>query len=225
MWVNWNLLVFPIIKSLLWPGEQTQNPHGACTLIGGLIRRVSSCFLETLKSAAPAVELRAQEDRVTGVTSSSRGLARVGPLWAVPHLCWSLHHRGWGTAHLTAHQGFAWLFLSPGNSLTPGSAARGMETLRQLQRDLLSSLPGSVWFSVEAGRAPFGGSYTIRLRDVLGHDKGLHFQSGTLGCLCWNPITFHRWPISRLAWSAVKLLPAAQRECLHCLCEGEQTWS
>lgn len=40
---------------------------------------------------------------------------------------------------LPAHQGFDWQFLSPGNSLTPGSAASGSKEQRQLERDLLSS--------------------------------------------------------------------------------------
>lgn len=150
MWVNCNLLVFPIIKSPLWPGEQTQNPHGACTLVGDLIRRVSSCFLGTLKSAAPTVELRAQEDRVTGVTSSSWGLACMCPLWAGPHLCWSLPHGGWGTVPPDCSSRLCLTISEPRELSDPWICSQGMETLRQLQRDLLSSLPGFVWFSGEA---------------------------------------------------------------------------
>lgn len=201
-------------------GGRNRNPYGTHTLVWCLIRAVS-CFLGTLNSAAPALGLRAQGDWVTGVALSSWGLSWMYPLWSGPYLCWLLYGSSWVMAPPDCSPRL-WSTISEPRELSrPGIRSQWERSWEGSWKGVSCPLvPGSVWFSVETARAPLRGSKAIRLRGALEHSKGLPFQSGTLGSLCWNPIYF-----LLVTCISPTTEPAAHTERLCCLCEGERTWS
>lgn len=120
---------FLLLNHPCGPESRSRNPRGAAGWSGASLES-SPIFWEPLNSAAPALGLRAQEGRVTGVlecaffrlglicTDGSVGAAES---WPFP----------------TARQFCDWLSLSSGNSALSPQSVR-MELLRQLERGRLS---------------------------------------------------------------------------------------
>lgn len=98
MWVNQNRPVFSLLKARLWLESSSGSPIRLARSSGASLALPR--FQKTVKSAAPAHGLRAQEDWVTGITLSFWGLSQKCPLWTghPVHLCWSLYRSSGVTA-------------------------------------------------------------------------------------------------------------------------------